>query len=225
MAADNKLLGQFDLLGLPAAPRGVPQIEVTFDIDANGIVSVSAKDKATKNEQQIRIQASGGLNEQDIKKLVKDAEANASEDKKKRALVEARNQAESLVHANEKMIKDNEGKISATDKDSIQKAIGSLKEVLSGTDIEAIKSRSESLAQLAMKMGEAMYRSQQQTSAPQGDNQGEGKTENEESLRKRLAKAEEELTFENKFDYILVNDVLEVALAEALQVVRQFTKS
>jgi len=182
MAADNKLLGQFDLLGLPAAPRGVPQIEVTFDIDANGIVSVSAKDKATNKEQQIRIQASGGLNEQDIKKMVKDAEANASEDKKKRALVEARNQAESLVHANEKMIKDNEGKISATDKDSIQKAIGSLKEVLSGTDIEAIKSRSESLAQLAMKMGEAMYRSQQQTSAPQGDNQGEGKTENEEKV-------------------------------------------
>ena len=102
MAADNKLLGQFDLLGLPAAPRGVPQIEVTFDIDANGIVSVSAKDKATNKEQQIRIQASGGLNEQDIKKMVKDAEANASEDKKKRALVEARNQAESLVHANEK---------------------------------------------------------------------------------------------------------------------------
>ncbi len=182
MAADNKLLGQFDLLGLPAAPRGVPQIEVTFDIDANGIVSVSAKDKATNKEQQIRIQASGGLNEQDIKKMVKEAEANASEDKKKRALVEARNQAESLVHANEKMVKDNEGKISATDKDSIQKAIASLKEVLSGTDIEAIKSRSESLAQLAMKMGEAMYRSQQQTSAPQDNNEGEGKTENEEKV-------------------------------------------
>lgn len=182
MAADNKLLGQFDLLGLPAAPRGVPQIEVTFDIDANGIVSVSAKDKATNKEQQIRIQASGGLNEQDIKKMVKDAEANASEDKKKRALVEARNQAESLVHANEKMIKDNEGKISATDKDSIQKAIASLKEVLAGTDIEAIKSRSESLAQLAMKMGEEMYRSQQQTSAPQDNNEGEGKTENEEKV-------------------------------------------
>jgi molecular chaperone DnaK len=182
MAADNKLLGQFDLLGLPAAPRGVPQIEVTFDIDANGIVSVSAKDKATNKEQQIRIQASGGLNEQDIKKMVKDAEANASEDKKKRALVEARNQAESLVHANEKMVKDNEGKISATDKDSIQKAISSLKEVLSGTDIEAIKSRSESLAQLAMKMGEAMYRSQQQTSAPQDNNEGKGKTENEEKV-------------------------------------------
>jgi len=182
MAADNKLLGQFDLLGLPAAPRGVPQIEVTFDIDANGIVSVSAKDKATNKEQQIRIQASGGLNEQDIKKMVKDAEANASEDKKKRALVEARNQAESLVHANEKMVKDNEGKISATDKDSIQKAIASLKEVLAGTDIEAIKSRSESLAQLAMKMGEEMYRSQQQTSAPQDNNAGEGKTENEEKV-------------------------------------------
>ncbi|HPI62417.1 MAG TPA: molecular chaperone DnaK [Alphaproteobacteria bacterium] len=182
MAADNKLLGQFDLLGLPAAPRGVPQIEVTFDIDANGIVSVSAKDKATNKEQQIRIQASGGLNEQDIKKMVKDAEANASEDKKKRALVEARNQAESLVHANEKMVKDNEGKISATDKDSIQKAIASLKEVLAGTDIEAIKSRSESLAQLAMKMGEEMYRSQQQTSAPQDNNEGEGKTENEEKV-------------------------------------------
>lgn len=182
MAADNKLLGQFDLLGLPAAPRGVPQIEVTFDIDANGIVSVSAKDKATNKEQQIRIQASGGLNEQDIKKMVKEAEANASEDKKKRALVEARNQAESLVHANEKMVKDNEGKISATDKDSIQKAIASLKEVLAGTDIEAIKSRSESLAQLAMKMGEAMYRSQQQTSAPQDNNEGEGKTENEEKV-------------------------------------------
>lgn len=182
MAANNKLLGQFDLVGLPAAPRGVPQIEVTFDIDANGIVSVSAKDKATNKEQQIRIQASGGLNEQDIKKMVKEAEANASEDKKKRALVEARNQAESLVHANEKMIKENEGKINATDKDALQKAIASLKEALAGSDIEAIKSRSESLAQLAMKMGEAMYRSQQQTSASSDENPSEAEPEKEEKI-------------------------------------------
>ncbi|MBL8686099.1 MAG: molecular chaperone DnaK [Alphaproteobacteria bacterium] len=166
MAADNKLLGQFDLVGIPPAPRGVPQIEVTFDIDANGIVSVSAKDKATNKEQQIRIQASGGLSDQDIKKMVKDAEAHASEDKKKRALVEARNQAESLVHANEKMLKENEGKINSADKDSLQKAISALKEVIVGDDIDAIKSRAESLAQLGMKMGESMYRAQQQPGAP-----------------------------------------------------------
>ncbi len=166
MAADNKLLGQFDLVGIPPAPRGVPQIEVTFDIDANGIVSVSAKDKATNKEQQIRIQASGGLSDQDIKKMVKDAEAHASEDKKKRALVEARNQAESLVHANEKMLKENEGKINSADKDSLQKAISDLKEVIGGDDIDAIKSRAESLAQLGMKMGESMYRAQQQAGAP-----------------------------------------------------------
>ncbi len=165
MAADNKLLGQFDLVGIPPAPRGVPQIEVTFDIDANGIVSVSAKDKATNKEQQIRIQASGGLSDQDIKKMVKDAEAHASEDKKKRALVEARNQAESLIHANEKMLKENEGKINSADKDSLQKAISALKEVIGGDDIDAIKSRAESLAQLGMKMGESMYRAQQQAGA------------------------------------------------------------
>lgn len=173
MAADNKLLGQFDLVGIPPAPRGVPQIEVTFDIDANGIVSVSAKDKATNKEQQIRIQASGGLSDQDIKKMVKDAEAHASEDKKKRALVEARNQAESLVHANEKMLKENEGKINSADKDSLQKAISDLKEVIGGDDIDAIKSRAESLAQLGMKMGESMYRAQQQAGAPGQPNEAQ----------------------------------------------------
>ncbi len=161
MAADNKLLGQFDLVGIPAAPRGVPQIEVTFDIDANGIVNVSAKDKATGKEQQIRIQASGGLSEADIQKMVKDAEAHAAEDKKRKAAVEARNHADSLIHATERSLKENEGKIAAADKSAAEQAIAELKTAMEGDDASAIEAKTQALAQISMKIGEAMYKAQQ----------------------------------------------------------------
>jgi molecular chaperone DnaK len=161
MAADNKLLGNFDLAGIPPAPRGVPQIEVTFDIDANGIVNVSAKDKGTGKEQQIRIQASGGLSDADIEKMVKDAEANAEADKRKREAVEARNQAESLVHSTEKSLKDYGDKVSAEDKAAIETAIADVKSVLDGDDAEAIKDRTGKLAEASMKLGEAMYKASQ----------------------------------------------------------------
>ncbi|MBV8428981.1 MAG: molecular chaperone DnaK [Hyphomicrobiales bacterium] len=161
MAADNKLLGQFDLVGIPPAPRGVPQVEVTFDIDANGIVNVSAKDKATNKEQQIRIQASGGLSDADIQKMVKDAEAHAAEDKKRRELVEAKNQGESLVHSTEKSVKEFGDKVSAEDKSAIETAVEALKSALGGEDAEAIKSRTNELLQASMKLGEAMYKASQ----------------------------------------------------------------
>ncbi|MDD4556093.1 MAG: molecular chaperone DnaK [Alphaproteobacteria bacterium] len=171
MAVDNKLLGQFDLIGIPAAPRGMPQIEVTFDIDANGIVNVSAKDKATNKEQAIKIQASGGLSDSDIDKMVKDAEANAEVDKKKKELVEAKNQAESLIHTTEKTIKDLGDKVSAADKEAIQKEIGALKTGLEAEDLSVIKEKTESLMQASMKLGEAMYK-QQQAEQPQGNAEG-----------------------------------------------------
>jgi molecular chaperone DnaK len=161
MAADNKLLGNFDLAGIPPAPRGVPQIEVTFDIDANGIVNVSAKDKGTGKEQQIRIQASGGLSDADIEKMVKDAEANAETDKRKREAVEAKNQGESLIHSTEKSLKDYGDKVSAEDKTAIETAISDLKSVLEGDDAEAIKDRTGKLAEASMKLGEAMYKASQ----------------------------------------------------------------
>jgi molecular chaperone DnaK len=161
MAADNKLLGQFDLMGIPPAPRGVPQVEVTFDIDANGIVNVTAKDKATNKEQQIRIQASGGLSDSDIEKMVKDAEAHAEEDKKRRELVEARNQGESLVHATEKSVKEHGDKVPESDRQGIQTAIDALRQALEGEDVETIKSRTTDLMQASMKLGEAMYQSSQ----------------------------------------------------------------
>jgi molecular chaperone DnaK len=160
MAADNKLLGQFDLVGIPPAPRGVPQVEVTFDIDANGIVSVSAKDKATGKEQQIRIQASGGLSDTDIEKMVKDAESHAEEDKKRRELVEAKNHADALIHSTEKSLSEAGDKVSAADKQAIEAAMTALKSVTSGEDVNAIRSRTEALAQAAMKMGEALYKAQ-----------------------------------------------------------------
>jgi molecular chaperone DnaK len=163
MAADNKILGQFDLVGIPPAPRGVPQIEVTFDIDANGIVQVSAKDKGTGKEQQIRIQASGGLSDADIEKMVKDAEANAAEDKKRRELVETRNQAEGLVHSAEKALKDYGDKVSAADKSVIETAIADTKTALASEDPEAIKAAANKLAEAQMKLGEAMYKDQQAT--------------------------------------------------------------
>jgi molecular chaperone DnaK len=160
MAADNKLLGNFDLTGIPSAPRGVPQIEVTFDIDANGIVSVQAKDKATGKEQQIRIQASGGLSEADIQRMVKEAEANAEADKKRRETIEARNHAESLVHQVEKNLKEHGDKIGAQEKGEAEAAIAAAKSALEGTDTEAVKQASERLSQAAMKIGEAMYKAE-----------------------------------------------------------------
>jgi len=168
MAADNKILGQFDLVGLPAAPRGVPQIEVTFDIDANGIVHVSAKDKGTGKEQQIRIQASGGLSEADIQRMVKEAEEHASDDKQKRELAEARNQGEALIHQTEKTIKDLGDKAPADEKSSAEAAITVLREKLTGEDAEGIKSATEALAQVSMKLGEALYKSQQGDAAAAG---------------------------------------------------------
>ncbi|HET6183953.1 MAG TPA: molecular chaperone DnaK [Acetobacteraceae bacterium] len=160
MAADNKLLGQFDLVGIPPAPRGVPQIEVTFDIDANGIVSVSAKDKATGKEQQIRIQASGGLSEQDIQRMVKEAEANAEADKKRREFVEAKNHAEGLVHQVERNLQEHGDKVGAQEKGEAEAAVAAAKSALEGSDIEALKRATERLSQAAMKIGEAMYKAQ-----------------------------------------------------------------
>ena len=160
MAADNKVLGQFDLVGIPAAPRGIPQIEVTFDIDANGIVNVTAKDKATNKEQQIRIQASGGLSDADIDKMVKDAEVHAADDKKRRELIGAKNQAEAMIHSTEKSMVDYGDKVSAADKSAVEGAIAALRPTLEGDDVEAIKARTNELMQASMKLGEAMYKSQ-----------------------------------------------------------------
>jgi molecular chaperone DnaK len=169
MAADNKMLGQFDLVGIPPAPRGVPQVEVTFDIDANGIVSVTAKDKATGKEQQIRIQASGGLSDADIDKMVKDAEAHAADDKKRREIVEAKNAGESLVHQTEKSLADYGDKVSAADKSAVESAIAALKTTLEGDDAEAIQSATNALMQASMKLGEAMYKNQQGAEQPEGE--------------------------------------------------------
>ena len=177
MAADNKLLGQFDLMGIPPAPRGVPQIEVTFDIDANGIVSVQAKDKATGKEQQIRIQASGGLSDADIQKMVKEAEANADADKKRREQVEARNQTEAMVHQVEKTLKENGDKVPAESKTEAEAAVAAAKTALEGQDAEALKQANDRLTQVAMKIGEAMYKAQSEAAAapdaPQAANAGE----------------------------------------------------
>jgi len=175
MAADNKLLGQFDLVGIPSAPRGVPQVEVTFDIDANGIVNVSAKDKATNKEQQIRIQASGGLSEADIQQMVKDAEAHAEEDKKRRAAIEARNHGDSAVHSTEKNLKEHGDKIPAAEKADIEAKIQGVKDVLDSGDAEKIKAATDALLQASMKMGEAMYK--QDPSAAGGGAPGADETQ------------------------------------------------
>jgi molecular chaperone DnaK len=172
MAADNKLLGNFDLTGIPSAPRGVPQIEVTFDIDANGIVSVQAKDKATGKEQQIRIQASGGLSEADIERMVKDAEANASADKARREAVEARNQTEAMVNQVEKTLKEAGDGVSAQDKGEAEAAIAAAKSALEGGDAAAVKAAGERLSQSAMKLGEAMYKAQAEAAAQAGAQAG-----------------------------------------------------
>ncbi len=185
MAADNKLLGQFDLVGIPPAPRGTPQIEVTFDIDANGIVNVSAKDKSTGKEQQIKIQASGGLSDEEIDKMVKDAEANAETDKKKREEVDVKNQADSLVFQVEKNIKEHGDKISPEDKSKIEADLKDLKEALEKNEIETIKQKTQDLTQSSMKMGEAMYKDQQSSEAPGGEqpkqeeNTGENKSDDD----------------------------------------------
>jgi molecular chaperone DnaK len=160
MAPDNKLLGNFELVGIPNAPRGIPQIEVTFDIDANGIVNVSAKDKGTGKEQKIQIQASGGLSEEEINKMVKDAEANKETDKKKRESVDTRNQADTIIHTTEKNLKEHGSKISDTDKKTIENEISNLRNALKGTDTEEIKKKTQSLIQASMKLGEAVYKSQ-----------------------------------------------------------------
>jgi len=165
MAADNKMLGQFDLMGIPPAPRGMPQVEVTFDIDANGIVNVSAKDKATNKEQQIRIQASGGLSEADIDKMVRDAEANAEADKKRREMVEVKNQAEGLIHSTEKSLKEYGDKVSGADRDAVDNAITALKDALAKEDVELVKANTNDLMQASMKIGEAMYKAQAEEAA------------------------------------------------------------
>jgi molecular chaperone DnaK len=174
MAADNKMLGQFDLIGLPPAPRGVPQVEVTFDIDANGIVNVSAKDKGTGKEQQIRIQASGGLSEADIQKMVKDAEAHAEEDKKRKAQVEAKNHAEALVHATEKTLAEHGSKVGETERRAIENAMADLKEALKGSDADAITAKANTLAQASMKLGEAMYKQAAEQQPGGGDDANAG---------------------------------------------------
>jgi molecular chaperone DnaK len=184
MAADNKILGQFDLVGIPPAPRGVPQIEVTFDIDANGIVNVQAKDKGTGKEQQIRIQASGGLSEADIDKMVKDAEAHAEDDKKRKSEVEAKNQAEALLHSTEKALSEHGNKVGEAERTAIENGIADLKEALKGDDAEAIKAKSNTLAQASMKLGEAMYKSQQagaeEGAAPGGEDAAAGEAKKED---------------------------------------------
>jgi len=181
MAADNKILGQFDLVGIPPAPRGVPQIEVTFDIDANGIVNVSAKDKGTGKEQQISIKASGGLSDADIEQMVKDAESHAEEDKKKRETVEVKNQAEALIHSAEKSLSEYGDKVSDEDKSAIETAVADLKSAVEAGDVDDIKAKSETLAQASMKLGQAMYEAAQaaeQAGAEDGEGGEEAKDEN-----------------------------------------------
>jgi molecular chaperone DnaK len=177
MASDNKMLGNFELVGIAPAARGIPQIEVTFDIDANGIVSVSAKDKGTGKEQKIQIQASGGLSDEEIEKMVKDAEANKDEDKKKRESVDVRNQADTLIHSTEKNLKEHGAKVSDADKKAIEDSSSALKEAIKGTDIEDIKKKTETLVQASMKLGEAIYKSQEkkEDSSKEGDKNNEGK--------------------------------------------------
>ena len=175
MAADNKTLGQFDLQGIPPAPRGVPQIEVTFDIDANGIVSVSAKDKATGKEQQIRIQASGGLSEADIQQMVREAESNAEADKARREQVEAKNQLEATVHSVEKNLSEHGDKVPAQDKGEAEAAVAAAKSAMEGGDAAAMKQASDRLTQAAMKIGEAVYKAQSEQAAPAAEPASSGK--------------------------------------------------
>ena len=199
MAADNKLLGQFDLVGIPPAARGMPQIEVTFDIDANGIVNVSAKDKSTGKEQQIRIQASGGLSEEDIERMVKEAEENAEADKKKREMVDARNQADSLVNETEKNLKEHSDKVPESDKNKIEADIEELKKVKDSDNLEAIKSKTEELVQSSLKLGEAIYKQSPQGGAPQPDPSG-AEPSSDKKDDDKVVDAEFEEVDENKKD-------------------------
>ena len=182
MAADNKLLGNFELVGIPPAPRGTPQIEVTFDIDANGIVNVSAKDKGTGKEQKIQIQASGGLSEEEIQKMVKEAEANKEADKKKREAVDARNQADSLIFSTEKSLKEHGDKVSEEEKKAIETGISDLRNALKGTDVEEVKKKTQSLIQVSMKLGEAVYKSQQKDQSAKPDKGDDKKDNNKEDV-------------------------------------------
>jgi len=196
MAADNKLLGNFELVGIAPAPRGVPQIEVTFDIDANGIVNVSAKDKGTGKEQKIQIQASGGLSDEEIEKMVKEAEANKEADKKKRESVDARNQADTLIHSTEKNLKEHGAKISDAEKKSIEDASTALKEALKGDNVEDIKKKTETLVQASMKLGEAIYKSQQNTKP---DSENDDGKDNKDKKDDNVVDADfEEVKDENK---------------------------
>jgi molecular chaperone DnaK len=175
MAADNKMLGQFDLVGIPPAPRGVPQVEVTFDIDANGIVNVTAQDKATSKQQQIRIQASGGLTDADIRKMMEDAEKHKAEDKARRELVDAKNQGESVLHATEKALKEHGTKIGAADRSVIDTGIGDLKAAMAGEDSGKIKTATSALQQASLKLGEAMYKDMGGQSSGGSDGGGDEK--------------------------------------------------
>ena len=186
MASDNKILGNFELVGIAPAPRGVPQIEVTFDIDANGIVNVSAKDKGTGKEQKIQIQASGGLSDEEIKKMVKEAEANKESDKKKRESVDVRNQADTMIHSTEKNLKEHGSKVTETEKKAIETAVSDLRNSLKGTDTEEVKKKTQALIQASMKLGEAVYKSQQKT-----DTKAESKKDNKaESEKDNVVDAE-----------------------------------
>jgi molecular chaperone DnaK len=190
MAADNKLLGQFDLVGIPPAPRGMPQIEVTFDIDANGIVIVSAKDKASGKEQTIRIQASGGLTEADIQRMIREAEAHAEEDKRRKELVEARNQADSIIYTAEKSLKEAEGRVPANLKTEIEQAISGLKDAMKGDDVQRVRQASERLGQIAQRLGEALNRAGAEASASSGSQSEPGVVDAEfEEVDKRDRKA------------------------------------
>ena len=199
MATDNKLLGNFELIGIPNAPRGIPQIEVTFDIDANGIVSVSAKDKGTGKEQKIQIQASGGLSDEEIKKMVKDAEANKETDKKKRETVDARNQADMIIHTTEKNLKEYGSKILDADKKSIEAAISDLKNALKGTDTEEVKKKTQDLVQASMKLGEAVYKSQQKDAGKKNPQQG-ASPDNKNQGKENVVDADFEEVKEDKKD-------------------------
>ena len=181
MAQHNKMLGNFDLMGIPTAPRGVPQIEVTFDIDANGIVNVSAKDKATGKEQQIRIQASGGLSDDEVDQMVKDAESHAEEDKKNKEMVEAKNHGEALIHSTEKSMSEHGDKISDADKSAVTAAIDDLKTALEGDNAEEIQTKTNTLSQAAMKLGEAMYQAQSEAAA-EGDAESDAGGSPEEDI-------------------------------------------
>jgi len=169
-------------MGIPPAPRGVPQVEVTFDIDANGIVSVTAKDKATNKEQQIRIQASGGLSEADIKKMVQEAESHAAEDKKRRALAEAKNQGDALIHSTEKALNEFGSKIDLAERTSIENAMASLKETLKSDDVEAIQQKTQALAQASMKLGEAMYKASQAQASAEGAPKTDGEAPKDDNV-------------------------------------------